>query len=293
LGETNNYALFKYIYLMPARTLLYNNLYEEIISCLKENKTFNYEKIKEKENKFIVNIKKEIEISLKNGNNEDIDIKEDDINENKDNYLYKCFDQTIKEFIGFNSDIIPGEIVKEEIELIASTHSFKMFRAVYFTTYFKLDEFKQNLLNHKKTKDENQIGKNIKNNEILSKTFNENTFEENDILEEKNENSIIYSKSKIENKIILENKLLEKNVKYKKNLIRYFISNDTKQNKNIIATFKTYKIPNLIGNNFFIIKKLRSNVQSGNVKNFLNIYRLRDDLTFLNENDITTSIEFF
>jgi hypothetical protein len=64
LGEKENYALFKYIYLMPARSLLYKNLYEEIIEYLKEEKTFNLEKFKKREEKFIKNIEKEIEISI-------------------------------------------------------------------------------------------------------------------------------------------------------------------------------------------------------------------------------------
>ena len=35
-GEKNNYQLFKYIYLMPSKSLVYNNLYEEIKLYLKE-----------------------------------------------------------------------------------------------------------------------------------------------------------------------------------------------------------------------------------------------------------------
>ena len=207
LGEKNNYSLFKYIYLMPARSLLYNNLYEEIIKDLTEDKSFNYENIREKEIKFINNIQKEIKISLKikennqyfEEKNEDEDEDEeedddedendffniDDINDrenNEEKNIFKCLDQKIKKFIGFNSDIIPGEIVREEIELIAYTQNnlFKMFRAVYYTTYFKFDELRNYLLNNKyNKKNENmhyqsEKEKNNIKNDIIKTETNEN-----------------------------------------------------------------------------------------------------------------------
>ena len=112
LKEKNNYYLFKYIYLMPSRNLLYNNLYEEMISILKDEKIFDLEEIKIKEKYFIKRIKNEIEISIKRFKNE-----EQINNLSDDDFKY----MDMNNFIGFKSDIIPGEIVKEEISEIATT----------------------------------------------------------------------------------------------------------------------------------------------------------------------------
>ena len=65
LKEKNNYYLFKYIYLMPSRNILYNNLYEEMISILKDEKIFDLEELEIKEKNFIKRIENEIETSIK------------------------------------------------------------------------------------------------------------------------------------------------------------------------------------------------------------------------------------
>ena len=43
----------------------------------------------------------------------------------------------MKKFIGFNSDIIPGDIVREEIIQIASKNSMAIYRIEYYTKYYK------------------------------------------------------------------------------------------------------------------------------------------------------------
>ena len=53
-------------------------------------------------------------------------------------------------FIGFKSDIIPGEIVKEEISEIATTRIFSIQRIEYFTKNYKFDELRNALLNKTK-----------------------------------------------------------------------------------------------------------------------------------------------
>ena len=75
-GERNNYPLFKYLYLTPARSLKYINLYSEIASYLDlyNNNQFNTEKLKEKEKKYIEFLEKEkksvIDSSIKRDNEE-------------------------------------------------------------------------------------------------------------------------------------------------------------------------------------------------------------------------------
>jgi hypothetical protein len=61
LGEKNNYSLFKYLYLNPARSIRYENLYQEMKQIvLNEDKEYNFEKYSEKEGKFIQQIQKEV-----------------------------------------------------------------------------------------------------------------------------------------------------------------------------------------------------------------------------------------
>ena len=100
---------------MPSRSLVYNNLYEEIILYLKEE-NIDFELIKEKEEEFIKTIKKEIIDTInkiKNKDKIDEDIRD-----------YRFYDKIKKQFIGFNSKIIPGEIVREELNEIAKNDIF-------------------------------------------------------------------------------------------------------------------------------------------------------------------------
>ena len=114
LKEKNNYYLFKYIYLMPSRNLLYNNLYEEMISILKDEKIFDLEEIKIKEKNFIKRIENEIETSIKIFKIKDEKIKEKiNMHYNDDDHF--DYMNNMDNFIGFKSDIIPGEIVKLKI----------------------------------------------------------------------------------------------------------------------------------------------------------------------------------
>ena len=62
---------------------------------------------------------------------------------------FKCPDKQIKEFIGFVSDIIPGEIVREELVEIATSGSVAMYRLEYFTKYYNVNELREKLLKKK------------------------------------------------------------------------------------------------------------------------------------------------
>ena len=85
-------------------------------------------------------------------------------------------------FIWFKSDIIPGEIIREEILQIASTKNFSLQRIAYFTKYYKFDELRNALLNKTKYCEckikniyiENQDIK--KKNSLLKLDFQKNVF---------------------------------------------------------------------------------------------------------------------
>ena len=149
-GEKRNYSLFKYIYLTPARSLVYKNLYEEMKHFVQEeDKDINFESIEENAKKYIKNIEKEINevIQKANSNNSD-DSDSEEINSPPPIEEFKCLDINLKKFIGFNSDIIPGQIIREEIVQLAQTKKLAMYSIQYFTKYFKTEELR-NILLHK------------------------------------------------------------------------------------------------------------------------------------------------
>ena len=166
-GERNNYPLFKYLYLTPARSLLYKNLYEEIIAFIDidniKDLPFTVENMKDKERKYKIFVEKEVNKVLEETakkdkeesdeyssyryhgySDEDVDL--DDLYESE--AFFKCKDKNMKLFTGFIPDIIPGKVIREEINGIAKSSKVCMYRIHYYTKYFKLDEFRQKLLNN-------------------------------------------------------------------------------------------------------------------------------------------------
>ena len=196
----NNYSLFKYIYLNPAPSLRHRNLYEKMKEFVQEeDKAVNMEIFEEKEERFITNIKREI--------NNDIDkIKNPEKNRyNERNYYeededlilpgleeFNIYDKKLKNFIGFNSDIIPGDIVREEIIQITKVNNMAIYRVEYYTKYHKTEELRNFLLRKKKEdKKENEVKKeeneNKKNENKVEEKRKEDKGENEEKKEEKND----------------------------------------------------------------------------------------------------------
>ena len=289
-GENNNYALFKYIYLMPSRSLLYHNLYEEI--KLYSNKEINFDKFKAKEQKFIKHIEQEISHTIKilKNNNEQNGIN------NKINTEFKCYDEQIKNFLGFNSDIIPGQIIKEEIRLLVKSNNCALYRIDYFTKYFNTDILRKSLLHNDDGDAALKENKNIldTNNEIdkCEKNIDIEVNKEEviiyDILE-KNENNFIKDISN--NKfILLNNNAIKDKNDIKKTLARYIFLNKANQDKAFNSNIK--KMKKLIELNNFIPDFICDIVGKNNYQNFYNINRIRSDLPFVEFDNITVNIYF-
>ena len=171
LGEKNNYSLFKYLYLNPGRSLRYENLYQEMKQIvLNEDKEFNFEKYDEKEKQFIEHVKKEVEDTIKELKNKYTDDNDeyDDYDEDENpppstgNFDFKCEDKEMKKFIGFNCNIIPGDIVREEIVQIATGDYLALYRLEYYTKYYDTKELREKLLNPDIKKNENKNDTNDK-----------------------------------------------------------------------------------------------------------------------------------
>ena len=165
--EEKNYQLFKYIYLMPSRSLLFKNLYEEIKLFLNKEKSIDFEGIREKENQYIKNIEQEINKSINKAKNKDKIKDEENVyldDKCKDNWFinkkyntwkkyfgrrkgeFNYNDKELKNFLGFNSNIIPGQIIREEIIVLAQTQYFCLYRLAYYTKYYNIEELRNNLL---------------------------------------------------------------------------------------------------------------------------------------------------
>jgi len=167
LGEKENYSLFKYFYLNPGRSLRYENLYQEMKHfVMDKDKDYNFERFSERESKFIEQIQKEVESSIKElkeeDNNPDEEMSDDENPPPLSSKMsFNCHDENMKKFIGFNCNIIPGDIVREEIVQIASGDYLAMFRLEYYTKYYDAKELREKLL-HPEIYENNKDQKNIK-----------------------------------------------------------------------------------------------------------------------------------
>ena len=234
-GDKKHYPLFKYIYLMPARCLLYKNLYEEIKKFIKEeDKAINLENYSTKEEKYINKINKEIKkiteiIKMKENGNYNYNIDDDNCPKPGEEE-FKCYDQNIKYFTGFINDIIPGEVVREEIILLAKTRNLALYRIQYFTKYFKVEELRNSLLNKNnktqienkeenkestkdgdiKTKEINKEDNKNQNNDNKEEKEGEQKGEQTEEKEEKDENKNLENKKEDDEKEQKENKLEKK-----------------------------------------------------------------------------------
>ena len=197
LHEKGNFILFKYIYLLQSRSIVYKNLYEEMIDILSKENDENYdlEEIKQNADKCIKYINLEItEIlkSLKNTNN-----KNDLLRENKEiidtNILPEKMDKSlckyafVQQFIGLNPNMLASDIVRVELSLIAQSNSLYLIREEYFAKYKNPEDLinpkkeNENNIQNTEKKEENNINKEKKEEE---KTDEEKKEEKN---EEKNE----------------------------------------------------------------------------------------------------------
>ena len=279
LKEKNNYYLFKYIYLMPSRNLLYNNLYEEMISILKDEKIFDLEEIKIKEKNFIKRIENEIETSIKIFKIKDEEIKEKiNMHYNDDDHF--DYMNNMDYFIGFKSDIIPGEILREEISEIARHKSLSIQRIEYSTKYYKFNELRNALLNKTKYCECKIKNIDIENQDIEKKKINYD-------VSIQNENSLFYSLfEKRKHYYVLEDKCLGNKIYSERTIIRYnFLNTGTDENKFFAKIRFSKKCLYNKRINVFWPDFIYDKVESNNYTNFLSIYKMREDLPFIEFND--------
>ena len=169
LGDKNNYSLFKYLYLNSARSLRYENLYYEMKNIISDDKDIKLDIYNEKEKKYIEQVNIDVENCLKDMKEEGTEIIDEDNYDPPPLGDFRCYDEYMKKFIGYNSNIIPGEVIREEIAQIATGSTLSMFRIEYFTKYYDTKELREKLLNDEKNKNEIKKEENKEINNIENK----------------------------------------------------------------------------------------------------------------------------
>jgi len=304
--KEGNYYLFKYIYLMQSRAIKYDNLYEEIKQLLgkankKNSNKYDLNKFRKTEKKCIELIKYEtnimnyiIELNLSsnmpNSMNErsKYNTKPDLPDSLKESYIF-LNEKENKDYIGLISDIVPDEIGKIHISLIASNENLSIFKFEYFLSYFTKREL-LTLFDEKKE----FIYKNIRRENVNEKNNiidNNNINLDISILKEKSDDEFIKyinDKLKKNKEIIIENKEILKNKIIKSCLIRYYILSHNDDNAFKIK-IRMSEIPKDIENNFYIPNTIYDYVEKNKSNNIINIHRIKNKFRFLEKNSIGTT----
>ena len=295
---SGNYFIFKYLYLIPARSLYYRNAYEELISNIKDNSTYNMEHLKNNEEIFIKMINYEVNEIFKQRNPNSKKIQKIDKPEFPKEIAENNPDiKIISEFIGYIPDFIPGEIVKKEFQVIIKSKYFELLRIEYFTKYYDLNEFK-NILNEQKGIDikTEDNKKDIDINEILNekeKTIKVDISNED---YQKDEyrliNKISKKFGKSVDKFIIEDKLFSNDENIINSMVRYILINKKPINNKINISIRFRKdIKVHVKDNMCTIGFLIDYVDRHNYVDFLDINRIKKDEKFLLKDDIYISIE--
>ena len=362
LGK-GNYCLFKYIYLLPSRSIYYKNLYEEMIEIIeKENainsNLYNLADITKNSKLCIKRINYEVNKTIKDIKNNNIYL--DEYKNNEEYKLPKLMEKyyivsdEVEKFIGTNPNMIHSDIVREEIQKIASGSSMFMMRIEYFTKYKTPDEIRKVLNNPKiidkkeenkeefkdQTKEkEKEIKENINTKEILNEKDIEQLIDlENDKNEEKKvqESEAINNKeeenegeteinsedeyqriSKIDisevkkeidgkefmfeilsnlhrnslDKIIIEDSSIKNLKKVKSSLIRFVIITTQTSDSDMDIKISEKDITNEARENYYYPNFFIDRIKNRNISNFMNINRIRSDLSFIKNNHIGINID--
>ena len=245
-----NYHIFKYLFLLPATSLQYNNLYEELKSDIPKDKIVELSKNENIEQYFIEKVN--YEISLLNEDNSK--------NEPKvPNEIKICSTEIekIKKFRGCIPDYLPGTIRKKVIEILASSEFMNLIRIEYFTEYKTIDEVKnQNVIqeiNDNKVKDEK---------EDFTSEKDTNNFEFHQVSH--------YSEREFIDKVINDKKRViiqeDTNKKIICSYIRYMLDNKKPINNDMTAYLKFSD--EKVDNNVFIPRIIKDSIDRYNYVNF-------------------------
>ena len=320
LGK-GNYCIFKYIYLLPSRSIYYNNLYEEMIDIIEtentiNNNLYNLDEIKKNAEICIKRIKYEVDKEINELKSIDLDNKLEICNLPENMEKYYVSSEEVEEFIGVNPNMIQSEIVKEEMQIIAQGSNMFLIRLEYFTKYKTPEEIRNNInkktdekkdepeKNDSKKEEENELQKEEKQKENEIESDEMNSDEDSHCLktdiskfniEIDGKDFIFNLTRKLFNstfhKIILEDSSVKDKKNVKSSLIKFIILSNTNTNNDMHIKVSQKDAPDDVKKNYYYPNFFVDNIEHLNISNFMNIYRIRSDLPFLKSNHIGINID--
>ena len=232
-----NYNIFKYLYTLPARSLYYGNIFEELMAQL--------DKIYQKKLEYINPIKEYFIARIKGNPLPNIPKK----------YIeYNPDIKSILQYQGFIPEYIPGKVFKKSIQIVKENKFIELIRLEYFTQFNSIENIK-NIYNNANAIPEQEI--NNENIKVLIGIGNEEKNEELDL-----KIFSYYEQKGLENYDKIDEDILKRFKKGEKIIIRFDEDNKNK-NKQDIKTIISYIIVNKkpFINKYALNIKFRQNCQ--------------------------------
>ena len=165
-SEGGNYNIFKYLYLLPARSLYYDNEYQELYDMMDDENKKKIDKNKNLKEKFIEKINFEINM-VKLG--KDLDSLK--LPQGIEEYHHDI--DCIKNFLGYICEYIPGNLIKKEFQIVERTDSMALVKTEYYTKFYTVEQIRNkfNIFNYN-IKDIDETEKHRPFSDILKGTIN-------------------------------------------------------------------------------------------------------------------------
>ena len=296
--KKGNYFLFKFLYLMQARSINYENLYQEMKFILENNK-YDFSKFSSIENKLIEIVKYEKEnldyiiiLATAGLNAADFKQKKYKVKPELPESFEKCkefMDETINiDFYGTIVDMVPFQTQRILINLIASNDNLSLFQFEYFTNYFT----KKELLTF--NEEEKQFSFEFIKRDINEERINEadySKFDYNDFIEKTDFNKFL---KVIEPQLIggkgisiINNSIDEDTAK--KSIIRYFVL-CKKRNTILKFNYSTQEIQKDAEKCFYLPYMILDSVEKEKDTNSINIHRTMQNFGFLGDKNFGISL---
>ena len=296
--KKGNYFLFKFLYLMQARSINYENLYQEMKFILENNK-YDFSKFSSIENKLIEIVKYEkdnldyiIILAIGALNAADLKQKKFKVKPELPESFEKCkefMDETINiDFYGTIVDMVPFQTQRILINLIASTDNLSLFKFEYFTNYFT----KKELLTF--NEEEKQFSFEFIKRDINEERINEadySKFDYNDFIEKTDFNKFLKviepQLTKGKGISIINNSIDEDTAK--KSIIRYFVL-CKKRNTILKFNYSTQEIQKDAEKCFYLPYMILDSVEKEKDTNSINIHRTMQNFGFLGDKNFGISL---
>ena len=300
------------------------DILEQENKSTKDGVPYDLVEIKKNAEMCIKRIEAEVDIILKYL--KDADLINDEIDCKLPDMMQQYFInvEDVFKFIGSKPNLIPSDIIKEKIVMLTNQGSLFLIRLEYVTEFKTQEEIRHNLLELKKIEEENKEKDNKENKETIETKENKEKDETNQEKEKKDENKKEDDNESIESdtdsneelelkdinyefdqkqflrdilkkylyrkgKIIIKNPD-KKDIKGKSTLIRFYMLNISSQQSQMQIQISQKDIPDDVRVNYYYQEVFWDLLKAEDASNFLNIYRIRNDLPFLKKEHIGINV---